>query len=282
MENKTVSKKNTPHAVQNPVSKASESEITILANVENIVDYQVIVMSKSWTTIAGDYNALRYYLESICCYAYTHQDKQDIITNNMDDYVVNTGILDIFGQEVLICFHVLEDKVNITIDEFSPAESKAVLLQKGFTEKDIRKKLRPVTVWENDDISRIKSAKYEDFDLADRSKLKMLLTSKQELLLSHGIDTSPYTLAKSIEESIRLALRINKRDENYIRPGYDNMTGNIHFMMPLRIKANIDSMADLILEVEYDEGLYRISNILTHEEAYLKNKVVSPYCASLA
>lgn len=260
---------------------SNASDITILANVEKVVNNQVIVMSQSWTTKAGDYNALRYYLESICCYAYTHQDKQDIITNSMDDYVINTGILDIFGQEVLICFHVVDDRVNITIDDFSSAESKSVLLKKGFTETDIRKTLRPVTVWDNDDISRIKTAKYEDFDISDRSKLKLLMTEKSGLFQSCGIDATPYTLARSIEESIQLALRINERDENYIRPGYDMVTGHVHFLLPLRIQANIDSMADLILEIAYDDGLYRIHDILTHEEAYLKSKVISPYCASL-
>lgn len=256
--------------------------ISIRDDAEKVVDNQVIVMSQSWLTSVNGYNALRYYLESICCYAYQHQDTQDIIANDRDEYVINTGILDIFGQEVLICFHI-KDKDNepAVLDQFSAVDSKSFLLKKGFSENDIRKELRAVTVWEEEDLNRINHADYSDFDLADRSTLKLLLASKQQLLQAHNINISPYSLSKSIDESIQIALRINKRDNNYIKPGYDGLSGRIHYLIPLQINATIDCEANLILEVKYEDGLYRLCNILSMEEAYLKEKVISPYCTPL-
>lgn len=251
----------------------------IIENAANVnIDNSILVLNKSWVSENNLNSALQYYIDSICTYAYTHQDTQDMITNGKSMYVINTGILDKYGHDIYVEFHVTESNDIVIIDKYQIVESKSTLLEAGFSYNDIKKTLNAITVWQDfDETMQILSAEFEDFDFVDRSILNTLITSKKELFDSMGICITPYGLTRRIEESVQLALQINQRDHGYIRPAYDKSSGKIHFLIPLRIDVTMDDEPELVLEVEHNSGFYKIYDIITPSEAYLKAKVISPY-----
>ena len=244
------------------------------------INTSILAMSKCWISTSHSDEAFKYYLGTLCNFAFLHKDEQDLLSNDNGGYAINTGILDKFGHDVLLYFHVTTGKGGAYIDSYSNISSKFELRDYGFSDENIKRELSPIKIWNTEDeIKRIHHAKFEDFDVYDRDMLTTLLEQKEEEFKNRNLTVTPYGLSKRIEDAISISLRINQRDNGYIKAGYDSTTDSIHFLIPLRIVASANEEAELILEVYYEKGFYRLYDIIDPYEAYLKAKIVSPYLA---
>lgn len=246
------------------------------------IDNSVLVKENSWRTTQHNLDAFKYFIDSICSYAYTNRDDDCILSNEQGDFIINSGIMDKFGHDIYVCFHVSETNGEMVIDNYNTVSNKNSLLSKGFSEKDVRKILPAITVWKDiSEITLLQHAQLSDFELSDRDTLFQIMDKKEALLNTLDFPFTPYAVASRIEEAVHFALLINRRDMGYIRPAYDKATNEIHFMIPFRINASIDEEAELVLEIRHNQGFFTLHDIITPEEAYVKAKVISPYRTSL-
>ncbi len=292
--NKNSARKETPRAKKEtpasgnkigPAAKhtAHSPSIQVKDTAKISIPKDVLVQEQSWTTKKQDMDAFKYYVDCACTNAYAKGSEDSIIANGKEEYVINTGIMDKFGHDIYICFHVSKKGASAAIDRYEPITGKSSLLRKGFSKEDARKTLVCAPLYAaRSDLDRMEYAKMEDFELSDRPTLEEMLQRKRRLLESLNMAITPYDLSSHLEKSIEMGLRISQMDPGYIRPCYDLGTAQIHYLIPLHMAASVQEPAELMTEVRFDGEFFLLHDLLTPEEAYLKAKAIAPYSTAPA
>lgn len=243
--------------------------------------YERLLIKEEWK-----YNnkcRLGFYLKGVCFFVWREQQKEKytrlkgngyIMSNDKKLVVINTGLLDRYGNFIYLIDH------TPTIPDFytkivSIMYNKVDLLKYNFDIDIVKNMVEPIKYVENS-ADLIFKAEYEDFDLDDMSHLYHIITERKSRLPDKYADSSEMTLCNKIKDAIRQAVMISKADYKYIVPKYDFSRQKIQFLIPLFLDNQLDKAPELTIVVgKQASGIWSIFTILYSDDAYDDARLLS-------
>lgn len=194
-----------------------------------------------------------------------------ILNKDGSKAIVNSSLVDIFGNDILIVFKVHDNELK------SPGfYSKTQLIAEGFVKEDIIRELRAVPLYDNIK-ELIFDGEISDFDLDNYSRLSHILEERLERFPEEVRNTPLEILCGKLVNAIKTSVRISKRDPRYIVPMYNINQGTIQFMIPFHVNGALNEKPELAIIIHKLNGFYNIMTVIPTKDAYNNRKIVFPY-----
>lgn len=237
-------------------------------NITEKIFNQLLI--NNWKSVAG----LDRYLKIIGCRILqitAKQQQQFYHMNNIQSVIINTGLLNNFGEDIYVQYryHVKKNAYEI----YKIMESKREYLTDGFSKEQASSSLNPIKFYEP---SEAFEADLDSFDVNYRS-LVHIIKERRDRFPEDLISVTDNKLADSIRNSLELGLMMQKRDNSYARPIYSTKTGRISWLMPLYINTELMEEPELVLVIRESDDFYEVKTILPYDDE-IKDRIT---CLSL-
>ena len=213
-------------------------------------------------------NGLDYYIKICGCRLQTLVDEnktQYFILNNIKSAVINTGLMNQFGQDILVMYrwHVKTESYCA----YKIIESKTDLLLNDFAKEQASKKIDPISFFGDGDVFDADSI--DDFDINYHSLFHVLRERKDRFP-----DLPEQLLAEKLKNAIALGVNIAKRDKGYVRAFYTSKKENIQWVLPFHVERDITDEPELVMIVAKKNDFYEMKTILPYDEG-VKEKIIA-------
>lgn len=188
------------------------------------------------------------------------------LSENRDKAIVNTGLMDIYGNYIYLIDHTPDIK-NFYDKKITLLNSKVGLLNIGFSLENARNLPEPVMFVE-DKSQLIFDGNIEDFDLDDDIHLNHIIEERRDRFPEKYKNTSQRELSYKIKNAIVQAVKLSKVDYRYILPKYDFFRHKIQFLIPFHLDTNIDEKPELTIVIGKQDGLWIVYTVLYTSDAY--------------
>ena len=180
------------------------------------------------------------------------------ILNNIKSCVINTGLLDRFGNDIQVIYRInMKDE---SYRAFKVVGSKTDLVDNGFDTNDISRNIKPISFLTDE---RVFTGEVSDFDINYHS-LFHILDDRRDRFPVELATLSDNIIASRINESIESGIKINKRDNTYIKPIYSTESHCISWVFPLHLSTSLVDNPELALIVRKEEQFYEVKTILPY------------------
>lgn len=182
------------------------------------------------------------------------------IMNNLRSVVINTGLIDKFGTDVLILY-----KMNLSENNYrayNVVMSKTELLTENFKIEDIKRELKPINF---NDQSIILDASFNDFDINYKS-LAHIIEERIERFPESYRTMKADVLAFKIKSALEIGLKLQHRDQNYAKPVYSTKQTGISWYLPLHIHNSLSEEPELVMVIKKAEAFYQVKTILVYDD----------------
>lgn len=188
-----------------------------------------------------------------------------LLSEDAKTVCINTGLLDTFGNDVLITTSV-NDSISKMVRALKLVTCKLDLINLRFRRCDIVNPPKPIKFY-RDRSELIFSGKLEDFDLDSISKLKHVVTERKFRLPKKYSDMATEAIAQMIKNSVVQGFRIATRDYRYFVPMYNFERGQIQFLVPIYLDGRLIGEPDVVGIIGQSSGFYTLNTIITIEDA---------------
>ena len=193
------------------------------------------------------------------------------VMNDLKDVIVNTGLMDKFGNYILIMY-----RMNHTYDNYRPyiiIDSKQDYIDNGFTKIQASIPLVPIPNIIAEEIRNGISSDFDDYDLSFNS-LKHIIIDRIERFPSQCSILSERDIAEKIRTALKDGVEKLKMDGGYAKPIYSTDTHEICWVFPLKIFAKANQEPELVLVVRKDREFYSLKTVLPYDEE-IKDRIRS-------
>lgn len=182
------------------------------------------------------------------------------IMNNIHSVVVNSGLIDKFGMDVLIYYklHLRENCYKA----YNIIMSKTELLNENFDIKDIKRELVPIQFTE--DAITLK-ASLDDFDINYKS-LAHIIDERIDRFPESYRGMKADVLAAKIKSSLEIGLKLQQRDHNYAKPVYSTKHEGVSWYLPLHIHNSLSEPPELVMVIKKVDAFYQVKTILLYDD----------------
>jgi len=222
------------------------------------------LLIKHWDSIEG----LDYYLKICGCRVYElikEEKNQYYIINNIKSVVVNTGLFNQFGQDILVLYQYYAKTdsyyAHLVI------ESKSDLIATNFDREQISKNIEPISFYDSEDVFDAKSI--DDFDINYRSLIHILRERKYRFP-----DLPEQVLAEKLKNAISLGITITHRDRSFVKASYGSKQKGVAWILPLHVEREFSDEPELVMMIIKKNDFYEVKTILPYSDD-IKKKIVS-------
>lgn len=182
------------------------------------------------------------------------------IMNKIKSVVINTGLIDKFGSDVLIYY-----KVNLSENcykAYNVVMSKSELLTEDFAVADIKRELKPIQFNDEDIILK---ASLHDFDINYKS-LAHIIDERTERFPNVYRSMKSDVLASKIKSALEIGLKLQQRDHNYAKPVYSTKQSGVSWYLPLHIHKSLSEAPELVMIIKKVDAFYQVKTILPYDD----------------
>lgn len=193
------------------------------------------------------------------------------VINKIKDVVVNTGLMDKFGNYILIMY-----RYNKTHDGYRPNKimySKQDFLNNGFSKEQSSQGLSPIPNIIADELRSGISSDFGDYDISFDA-LKHIIIDRRERFPEGSEIFSEKDLADKIKKSLREGVDKLRIDPNYAKPIYSAKTSCISWVFPLKILAGAEERPEMVMLVRKEKEFYSLKTVLPYDEE-MKDRIRS-------
>lgn len=218
--------------------------------------YDSLLLKDAWNKLPK--NKILETLIHICESRIQEHPEYCIKNESGTEICYNTGLLDIYGNDILILKKDIDGSVY---RDLSP--SKTQLKQDGFAEV----KCAPIQFYQNRE-ELIFKASIDDFDLEDVGRLKHVLDSRIERFPKECQSQGCDVLFQKIRSSMEFDLKMIVRNPYWAAAFYNVKQDSIQHMFPLYITKSFAETPDLAMIVSKGEHFYEVKTVIKLEDAY--------------
>lgn len=182
---------------------------------------------------------------------------------NMGFAVINTGLLDKFGRDILILYKEVESSVYRFIP-WSIIESKSDIMYRGFSKTDANKNISPIRFFDNES-DRVFDATLDDFDVSTQALIH-IIDGRRDRFMNVTAGMSDSALVAKISDAIERGITIQARDNSYIKATYSGKVKSVAWLFPLHINRELTEDPELALVVSKNNYFYEIKTILPYDD----------------
>lgn len=190
------------------------------------------------------------------------------VVNNLGSVVVNTGLLDPFGNDYMVMYRKYCKTESYVA--YKVMTGKTDYINESFSLEQSLKELRPISFMDKNEENAF-SPRIEDFDINMRC-LSHIINERIHRFPENLQQCSTEYLAQNVIQALKQALKIQERDSSYVRPIYSN--GRISWLFPLRVGAQVTDDPELVMVIRKSDSFYELKTILPYNDD-VKDKITA-------
>lgn len=183
------------------------------------------------------------------------------VKNNLGSVIVNSGLMNLFGKDYLIHYRVHEKYK--TYVAYQIISSKKEYLDNGFTKEQASQELKPIQFFEKGEEMFLPTM--DDFDLNQQS-LMHIIEERRTRFPENLQNVEANKIASHLSEALERGIKMQMRDHSYAKANYSGKEGNISWMMPLHINANLTEEPELVMVIRKKGEFYEVKTILPFDD----------------
>lgn len=188
------------------------------------------------------------------------QNELFYVSNNIKSIIVNTGLINVFGQDILVMY-----RFNVTNQVYEPykvIDSKSAYLSNDFTKEQANKTLEPISFFDEEEVL---SANMDDFDISLRNLIH-IIDQRRDRFPEEIQNKQNNEIADKLLKSLERNLLLQKHDRNFAKPIYSCKIGKITWVMPFYINNSFPSEPELAMVVRKEGEFFELKTILPYDE----------------
>jgi len=257
-----------------PISKpGTETAARLYVNNDFVNEVRELLLIDNWETLEG-FRRFLLVAGSRANHYVKNKKSEYYIINKLSSIVINTGLLNKFGQCINLMYRWHTKAENYV--PFKVIDSKALCVENDFTIADANKDLKPISFIDED------SATFEtDISFYDNSakSLKHCTDEAHRDRFPESVrGVSDLQLTQKIKQELSIGLAIHRCGDSYAKPIYKGKENEIHWLLPLHINVDIEDAPELVMVINERKGFYDIRTILPYS-AEIRDwiRAVQPY-----
>lgn len=197
------------------------------------------------------------------------EKKEYYVSNKIRSVVVNTGLMDSFGNDYLVLYK-LNEKYK-TYVAYQIMSGKRDYLDNDFTKEQASAELKPIQFL--DDENMFFEAKIEEFDINQRC-LAHIIEERRVRFPENIQKESSNRITAKLMDSLQRGLKIQMRDRSYAKLSYSGKDGQLSWILPLHINNEFTREPELVMMIRKEADFYEIKTILPYDDD-MKDKITA-------
>ncbi len=183
------------------------------------------------------------------------------MANEIKSVVVNTGMMNKFGNDILI-FYRYNEKYQTYIAE-SLINSKQDFLDNGYTKEQASMEIKSINFFD-DGMESFNPTK-DDLDVSYNSLLHIVQERKDRFPESIRCK-SDFEIVHKLNKALELGIKMQQRDSSFAKASYSCKEKKISWFLPLHIDTNIGEKPELVMAIRKVGEFYELKTILPYDE----------------
>lgn len=194
---------------------------------------------------------------------------QYYIKNRLQSVIVNTGMMNLFGEDYLVLYKYFV-KYDCYIAD-SVIQGKEDYLRHDFTKEQASVQIEPINFFNEDD--EVFFPDIDEFDINQKCLIHIIRERKDRFPESIK-EQSDSRIAELLINALKRGLKMQKRDRSFARAIYSGTTGIITWLLPLHIEAAISEKPELVMAVRKKDDFYEVKTVLPYNDE-IRNKITA-------
>lgn len=195
--------------------------------------------------------------------------KTSLTVNDLGDVVVNTGLIDSFGRDVLVLY-----RINYKYSGYVAYKimySKNDFIEAGFTREQAVNSLKPISFFDEENM--FLRAEMTDFDISHKA-LVHIVDNRRERFPENLQKESSERIATLLWEALERGLKMKERDVSYAKANYSARTGEVSWLLPLHVNKNLTEEPELVIVIHKTKDFYEVKTVLPYDDT-TKDKITA-------
>lgn len=193
-----------------------------------------------------------------------------LIENGSKDYylyedgeyaVINTGLLDRFGRDVLVTYKAT-GRGDYRFSPLEVVESKQRIIKRGFSKADANRDLKPINFFDEGK-SHVFYGGMDDFDISNKALMHIIDARRGRFPDARGSDSY---LAQKVIDAIERGVKMQQRDSSYIKATYSAKQKDVAWVFPLHIDKPLTEAPELAVIVRENDEFYGLCTIIKYDD----------------
>lgn len=196
------------------------------------------------------------------------------VLNKYKDAIVNTGIMDKFGNDFLVLYRMNLSGKFSEYGNYKPEKlirSKADFMSNGFTKEQAIKGISPIS-FIDDDVKDF-CPSIEDFDL-DTKDLCHMIEEHRSRFPENLQTVSSVEITGRLRNELTMGLRMLQHDRSYVKLLYSAKCGKAMWLLPFHINTSIMEDPELVMVITKSGEFYHVKTIYGYTD-YVKDKITA-------
>lgn len=191
------------------------------------------------------------------------------VRNNMGSVIINSGLMNQFGKDYLICYRVHMKYKHMVA--YKIMESKMDYLENGFSKEQASVELKPIKFGEMYDF--LFCPTMNDFDIKHKT-LEHIIEQRIERFPENLRFEESSKIASLLISALERGVRMQMRDKSYTKVSYSGKTGELSWLMPFHINAKLTEEPELVIVIVRRGDFYDVKTVLPYNDE-LKDRITA-------
>lgn len=201
-------------------------------------------------------------------------EDQYYVLNKYKDAIVNTGIMDKFGNDFLVLYRMNLSGKFSEYGNYKPEKlirSKADFMSNEFTKDQAIRGISPISFIDEDAKGFCPSI--EDFDL-DTKDLCHMIEERRSRFPENLQSVSSVDITSKLRNELMMGLRMLQHDRSYVKLLYSAKCGKAMWLLPFHINNSIMEDPELVMVITKSGEFYHVKTIYGYTD-YVKDKITA-------
>lgn len=188
------------------------------------------------------------------------QKKTDYYLENKVGAIVNTGLIDKFGEDYIIYYKIHFNKENKMYKPESIVTSRKFYEENGFYDQP--KSLKTISFYDNEEIFR---PSLKDVDLCSRN-LNHVINERNERFPENWQSATESQKAIAIKNAIKFGITMQERDPFFAKAIYSTECEKISWLFPLYLNSDFPDDPELVMVLRTTGNFIEVKTILPYND----------------
>lgn len=196
------------------------------------------------------------------------------VLNKYKDAIVNTGIMDKFGNDFLVLYRMNLSGKFSEYGNYKPEKlirSKADFIANEFTKDQAIRGIIPISFIDDD--AKDFCPSIEDFDL-DTKDLCHMIEERRSRFPDNLQSVSSVEVTGKLRNELMMGLRMLQHDRSYVKLLYSAKCGKTMWLLPFHINTSIMEDPELVMVITKSNEFYHVKTIFVYND-YVKDKITA-------
>lgn len=187
------------------------------------------------------------------------QKTEYYIENTLNYVVVNTGLVDNLGNDILVIYRKFLKTDRY--EAYKRITRKMDFLDNRFSKEDSKRVIKPVSFFDSEDPF---NPTWDDIDF-NQECLFHIINERRERLPEEYQNMDSHLIANSLIEALRMSVGIFQKDHHFAKASYSGKYGVVSWFLPLYLKKRFTEEPELVIAIRKVGDYYEPKTILQYD-----------------